>query len=143
MRLKCLMIKENKCLTHCPMPSTLRKNKKKEATATLSKNPNIEDTLPEDFKLVPIDNFDTIDDDLLANLIYETDTEQRNSDKKTQTGDLNVALATTPNHQNILKPTQNINTINNVTTNNTKCSPFLPQMYFPNSNVTINYHFHK
>ena len=96
--------------------------------------------LPKDMQLEPIDDWDTIDDELLSNLIYETTVQ-------TMTSKENLGLTNTVTNaksaQNPPKTIVNsqVNTVNTV--NNSTRGRILPQMYFPNSNVTINYHFHK
>ena len=73
--------------------------------------------LPPNFDLVP---FDTDDDDLLNQYL--------------DTNDMLLNLTNTTNNQNTTM-TRNIN--------NTNTMPIVPKMYFPNSNVTINYNFSK
>ena len=90
-------------------------------------------------QLEPIDDWDTIDDELLSNLIYKTTDQTRKNENSTSTKTVaNVKSAKNP-PQNVLK--SQINTVNTV--HKTTTGRILPQMYFPNSNVTINYHFHK
>ena len=68
------------------------KKQKKDPTATVSKNPDTDETLPENFKLVPIDDFDTIDNELLANLIYDTDADHTKTSKKSKQIDMTVVI---------------------------------------------------
>ena len=115
-------------------------------TATISNPQELGVALPDDLKLEEIDHWDTIDDKTLAKIITDvTPDEQISVDNTRRTAALPTETVAVPPQatQNYQMPNQNhfqaqINTVNN----NSK-SPFLPQMYFPNSNVTINYHFHK
>ena len=95
------------------------------------------------FDLQPIDDFDTIDEELLANLVYDTNSDDQNQQKTTQnvasvltkTTQTIASSTTTPSHQiNTQVINQNIPMLN---------FPHLPPMYFPNSNVTINYNIGK
>ena len=103
------------------------------------------------FDLDPINDFETLDDNLLANLIYDNPTLTKGSDKENATANINspdaivpkmpqnmVPLAPTTTSANPQINTQVIN--HNVPTKNVNF-PRLPPMYFPNSNVTINYNF--
>ena len=131
---------------------------KSNPTATVSKPPDISDILDvkanlPTFNLQPIEDFSTIDDDILANLVYdistENDTNQTN-DKDDQ--NKTVALASTNNvpqvnPQQIAPQTVQTNQSSQyhtqVNTFNNPPNTRLPQMYFPHSNVTINYNFGK
>ena len=102
-----------------------------------------------DFKLEELNDYDTIDDNLLANLVYDLPTENQNvnNNNSTMTQDQGqTANAITPfgnNHQLNIPAQPQINTqfINRNVQN--PAVPRLPQMYFPHSNVTINYNFGK
>ena len=87
------------------------------------------------FNLEPTDDFDTIDDSILANLVYDSDLTNENK----QNSNNQVAVPQPQNPQN--PPTFNtqVNTFNQ----NLAFEQFqrLPQMYFPHSSVTINYNF--
>ena len=76
---------------------------------------NNNEGLPEDFKLQP---FETDDDDFLLDYLCKNPLQDETE-------------------KNVMKNTTTMN--NNVTTS----MPIVPKMYFPQSNVTINYHFHK
>ena len=112
---------------------------KTNATETVPKQTeNIVD-LPEDMKLEAIDDWDTIDDKMLSKIIQETSENVQNND--VQQDDPKTS-ATVP-VENAKQPAQNQIQANFNTINNTSKRQVLPHMYFPNSNVTINYHFHK
>ena len=99
--------------------------------------------MPDDFKLEAIDDFDTIDDDLLANLLYDTENKANEKTNNNKVVLVNVTVESNQTAKSPFIPLQNnLQQFNNVTNQN-QTSPFLPQMYFPNSTVTINYHFHK
>ena len=92
-------------------------------------------TLAASFYLYPIDDFNTIDDTILANLVYDNNLVTNN----TTSSDAVVI----PQNQNIKVPQpQPPQTINNAQVNTINTTPqdlpHLPQMYFPNSSVTIN-----
>ena len=115
---------------------TTEKNDEKDVQNFMSNLPN--------FDIQEVDDFDTIDDSVLANLIYDTDENSSNNNSNLQ-----QAVATVPNNpvsmpvefQVKSNPTGNQITSNvNTVTNK---FPILPQMYFPNSTVTINYNFSK
>ena len=126
--------------------------KKASPTCTVSVNPDtntidindVTQNLPT-FDLELMENFDTMDDSELVNLIYETEQQDQN-ENKTDNNDKQIVTVLdpkVPNRQNIAIPLQakNQNQIN--TQNVTNKYPILPQMYFPNSSVTINYNFGK
>ena len=96
------------------------------------------------FDLEQINDFSTIDNEELAKLMYEVPNDQTDKNEKENT----MTLATKPqtvtgynpiNQQQIqVNPPQintQVNTINN--------TPSMPYLYFPNSNVTINYNLGK
>ena len=85
-----------------------------------------------DFDLGNLDfeEFDTIDDQTLANLIYDMEIKQREPKDKENRDELSLAKAS--NAQQI-----------NVTTYNQGQIPHLHHMYFPNSTVNIHYHMGK
>ena len=121
-------------------------------TCTVSVNPDsdIKDVtlnLPS-FDVFPVEDYDTIDDTVLAQIVYDTENAEQ-IDKNTNQNNSNdteavpvqtpcLPLAVHPNslEHNVQKNTQNTKITNNK-------YPILPQMYFPNSNVTINYNFGK
>ena len=75
-----------------------------------------------------LDNFDTIDDKVLADLMVEHDNNYYKTDQT--------------NTNSTMIPQQNqINT--QVINQNVPPQFHVPQMYFPQSNVTINYNFGK
>ena len=127
------------------MQPTSKKNKTPTATSAKSNNddtqtPDILDVkqnLP-NFHLDPID-YDTIDDNLLSNLLTDfTDDENSNSNNNN-----NSNQAMVPHPQNTTSnPNQQFNT-QVINQNMPFAYPNMPTMYFPNSNVTINYNFNK
>ena len=77
-----------------------------------------------------LEEFNTIDEKTLANLIYDTDLQQNDSnDKENQDA---LAIPKTPNKQQI-----------NLTTFNNTQMPTLPHMYCPKPNVNMHYHSQK
>ena len=129
-------------LSNALMPSA-----KKFKSATVSKPTNqdidkqdkdltvqdVKENLPS-FNIEPIDDFDTIDDTLLANLVYDESLVPTNEPVTNTNINNNNTVALTP--QNPPVSTHTINTQFN--TINQQAFPRLPQMYFPNSSVTIN-----
>ena len=99
------------------------------------------------FNIDPIEDFSTIDDTILANILYETDQNVNNNngnDTQTDTTQVATIPQTMPVPVSTSTPTKltlNPQFTANSVTNNT--FPTLPQMYFPNSSVTINYNFGK
>ena len=91
---------------------------------------DIKDNLP-NFQLQPMEDFETIDDNILRDLL--------NDDFNDVTA--NNAVTVPPQNTQIATPTINnqVNTINMPSQN----LPKLPIMYFPHSNVTINYNIQK
>ena len=111
---------------------------------TQSKPPELEDVknnLP-NFNLEPLDEFNTIDDKILSELLSDFRQEEENCDP-------NMALAPAANVtinqpiQPIVPPAQPLFPVINAQLNTLNATRFpnLPQMYFPNSHVTINYNF--
>ena len=90
---------------------------------------DIKQNLP-NFQIEPLEDFDTIDDSVLANLIYDIDGQDTNPPQRPN----DTAKATVP------VTTQNNQVINY---NNMQNLPRFPAMFFPNSNITINYNFAK
>ena len=135
----------------------LPKKKKIEPTCTVSLNPDqdVKDVilnLPS-FDIVPVDDYDTIDDKILSELVYQAEKDYQDSKTLNQNNNNNcdktenetaqvaansLALPVQPQVPEFI---QQSNTQNTKITNNK--FPILPQMYFPNSNVTINYNFGK
>ena len=125
-------------LSNAMKPKSKKPKQNHAPTATVSKDPeeiqseiNIQDVkqnLP-NFTLDPV-LFDTIDDTVLADLINDMPLPPDNVDEPTDKSA--VAVVTSTNTSN----TQVIN-YNNAMQN----FPKLPGMYFPHSNVTINYNF--
>ena len=103
---------------------------------------DIKDNLPR-FDLQEIYDFDTIDHSLLVQIITE-ETDKENSNKKT-----NQQVATTPQgiHQMAINSPKNsaIQQQTQQINNQFNMPPqfHFPGMFFPNSNVTINYNFGK
>ena len=92
------------------------------------------------FDLQPIDDFSTIDDDELANLVYDM-TSLETEQKENQTMN-NTAVTAYKAQNEVQLQGPNIPQINTqVNTINT--TPHMSYLYFPNSNVTINYNFGK
>ena len=124
------------------------KAKKPKITATVtsdtdsktdSKLDNIDINFPT-FQLEEMDQFDTLDDailqDLLSDMPYETENINPN---------VNALAVQNPINSPVNPPkTKNIqqNTVTN-TVNNQNRYPRMPQMVFNNSNITINYNFGK
>ena len=117
-----------------------KKPKKSNPTSTVTKQQDnlqvkdVKENLP-NFDLQQIDDFNTIDDSVLAEIILDAETLTANSDvtDKDTTGKTLVA------------PTQNVQNIQaqfNSITNNSPY-PRMPALYFPNPNVTINCNFGK
>ena len=100
---------------------------------------DIKDNLPK-FDLLPIDDFDTIDDHILANLVYDENLLPQDTNTNTNANN-NNAVAVGANVNN--PPPQTINTQVNSITNNANIPnlPRLPQMVFNNLSVTINYNY--
>ena len=126
-------------LTNALTPQN-KKQKLPTKPAETAPNPNNNDSQDTDdknviptFDIQPLSSFDTIDDDLLLQIVRETEqTEQLN---QLQTTDKAHVV---PAGQNVTNNTQVINQ----TIPNFPRLP-MPAMYFPNSNVTINYNFNK
>ena len=97
---------------------------------------NVQQNLPQ-FDLQPLEDYDTIDDETLANLIYDNPLENALSDMT------NKNVVAVPDGKSPQIPTQINNQV--ITNNNLPHQPFgrMPTMYFPNSSVTINYNFGK
>ena len=128
---------------------------KSKPSATVSKTPDIPDVMDvkanlPTFSIESLDEFDTIDDEILANLLYDipkdsnSNTGDKNDDQthKTKTD----ALVPTSNNVPQMAHSENpkayntqVNTFNNMPNMPNK----VPAMYFPHSNVTINYNFRK
>ena len=136
------------CLSNAMLPTPKKQKSKPTSTVTSDENSvpqdvhDVANKLPT-FDLEPIDDFDTIDDTTLANLIYDipqtTENVDQQIDKKINTMPLQVVPQNLQTAQQLPQPpTQNIQS--HFSVNNQKY-PILPQMYFPNSNVTINYNF--
>ena len=102
---------------------------------------DVQDNLP-NFNLQPLDEFDTIDDNILAELMVNF--EQSENVPETQNSKPSVVVPVMspppPTHPLPLQ-NQEINTQFN--TMNQFQMPRIPMMYFPHSNVTFNYNFGK
>ena len=128
-------------LSNAMLPAAKRARTENSAE-TQSKPPEMEDVknnLPT-FNLEPLDDFDTIDDSVLQELMLDFP-EEENRDPNMPVSTVQVSN-TTQNQQvpPVVTPQmQGINAQFN-TVNNTRF-PRLPMMYFPNSSVTINYNF--
>ena len=87
------------------------------------------------FDLDLINDFDTIDISIFANLVYDNNPITNHTDSNA------FAIANPQNTPQLL----NTQTINNTQVNAIKTTPqnlpCLPQMYFPHSTVTINYNY--
>ena len=137
---KCPEIKKKEMfhsLTNALTPQAKKPKFNTISPKTAATAPNPDQQLPPDmsnlpnFDLQPINDLETIDDDLLLQILKQTEDKE---ERKTQT-DQETALAIATG-QNVTNNTQVINqTMPNL--------PRLPPMYFPNSNVTINYNFSK
>ena len=94
------------------------------------------------FDIFPMDDFNTIDNTILAYLIYETDANNdnpKNNEIMTPVTPAKNPLQVIPQNINI-PPIQNQQVQNTVNVKNQRI-PILPQMYFPQLNITINYNF--
>ena len=91
------------------------------------------------FDLEVIDDFETIDDTLLVDILNETIDKHNNENSNNNNNQL-LTSAPPP-----IVPQINTQVINNNNNAVTKTPPSyrVPQMYFPHSNVTINYNFGK
>ena len=74
---------------------------------------------------IPIEEID-IPDDQIMDIITQIENENRE-----------MIQDKLPEKRNQIVNVSNVSNIANV-----NCRPLMPSMYFPNSNVTINYHFH-
>ena len=132
-RLKKIKPKRNATST-IPVPPKDNNDSQNE-TGTDNKLPDIQDVkenLP-NFNLEQMENFDTIDDSVLQDLL----TDEFNYD--------NILMPSNPPTNPETMPPKTINTqVNtfNIPTQMPKM-PRMPLMYFPNSTVTINYNFQK
>ena len=100
---------------------------------------DIKENLP-NFNIVPFDDFQTIDDAELANIILDAEQLTGTSPQTTKQTDAQlVPTNTVP--QLPASTTSNFQTTLNTINNNP--IPRVPYMYFPHSNVTINYNFPK
>ena len=115
-------------------------------TSTIAKLTNMTNTTPDihdvkqnlpNFTLDPVD-YDTIDDSVLANLLTDFAEDAQNTNSNN-----NNALSPEPNSNvPVTQHKQQFNT--QVINQNVPFGiPRMPVMYFPNSNVTINYNFTK
>ena len=128
-------------LSNALVKKTCTVSKPSDTDSQQSNEPTISDVVQNlpNFALQPLDMYDTIDDSILANLIYDspnnegTDKNKQETEKKSET-----ALQVVPQNVNVPALPNATNTQVNV--KNQKF-PILPQMYFPHSNVTINYNF--
>ena len=117
--------------------STLKNSQKTQPTSTVSlQNYDIKENLP-NFELAEIDNFDTIDDNLLLQLMDQHDKQNTNDNSNNNNNNYQPenALVGQPNVPQI--PQINTQVINQ----NVPPQYCIPAMYFPNSNVTINCNF--
>ena len=126
---------------------------KKQKTSTVSTTNTDKQQVPDNVKDVILnlpnfelqsisDQFDTIDDDLLANLVYDIQQEPPvtkqidDTDQNKTVGTLEVSKVLQPNTSlNVNQPHVSVKNVQN------QCFPIMPQLYFPHSNVTINYNF--
>ena len=108
-------------------------------------NPNfdINFDLPKDLvdladgTLQEIDDFNTIDDEALAQLMSDHDNANTNNNNSFKSDTTNVTVALTNSKTQV----NNIN--QNAPQTNIQCTPKMPYMFFLNSNVTINYNVGK
>ena len=108
-------------------------------------NPNfdINFDLPKDLvdladgTLQEIDDFNTIDDEALAQLMSDHDNANTNNNNSFKSDTTNVTVAVTNSKTQV----NNIN--QNAPQTNIQCTPKMPYMFFLNSNVTINYNVGK
>ena len=120
---------------------------KKNTTWTTSKAPSVNEVksnLP-NFNLEAIKDFETIDDNILADLMLEVPMENENQEENQ---DPNKTTPTPQQGNPILIELKNqlqmqnyIQEINTQFNNFQIRMPQMAQMFFPNSNVTINYNY--
>ena len=144
------------------LSSAIQLKPKPSATSTMATNPPVDpdikqltENLPA-FDIQPLEDFETIDDSIFANLMY--DMPKENSNPNTNNNNSNIQTPTvTPTNTNIVtqynrpqpqpqpQPQQQMTPQFNtqVINQNMQNLPRFPAMYFPNSNVTINYQFGK
>lgn len=92
-----------------------------------------------EFQIEPFD--DAPSDDVLINFLNAFEMPQNNP---VQNDLQNAPLPHQPTVPNVLQPVAtNNNTMNIQNVKNVAPNQAVPAMYFPNSNVTINYHFNK
>ena len=148
-------------LSNAMNPNKIQRTDKSQAkTDDTNDPPDIMDVklnLP-NFNIQEIDEFDTIDDDLLAAIVYDNTNPPTTTDIQTVTKESPLKTVTTVNHDTSVVASGNKGVINNpnqnqnpqtnqfntqVITNNMQMRNLarIPAMYFPNSNVTINYNF--
>ena len=108
---------------------------KKKAKVTPPKQQDIPEITVEDVKQnlpnFTLEEFDTIDDELLANLVYEEPQEDTNMTSVPSSNAINTVVTSTVT--NTQSKVLNFNRMPNL--------PQMPAMYFPHSAVTINYNF--
>ena len=133
-------------LSNAMLPKTKQKKLNPQAVATVTNSDQNDKQLQDinlnwpNFDLQPIDDFSTIDDEELANLVYDT-TSLETEQKENQTTNNTAVTAYKAQNEfqlqglNILQINTQVNTINT--------TPCMPYLYFPNSNITINYNFGK
>ena len=128
-------------LTNAMNPS---KKQKIKPSSAIGKGPTDEHLLNfnlPNFQLEELDQYDTIDDKVLMEIMEEHDKENTTTDTNTNNYDVQTANALISKPQ--VAPMSQINkqVINQQVPPQ---HPFhMPSMYFPNSNVTINYNFSK
>ena len=96
---------------------------------------------------------ETIDSNLLANLLTDIETNDTNPNQNVQKENLTLVPVTNdePNDDELVdflkifenSQTKNSTTVQNINSNAQQISDILPKMYFNNSTITINYNFNK
>ena len=99
---------------------------------------DVKQNLP-NFELQEIDDFETIDDTLLAQILDDHDKQNTKNSENSNNNNNQVAAGSSNTHQ--IQQNSQFNT--QVFNQNVPASFRFPGMYFPNSNVTINYNFGK
>ena len=101
---------------------------------------DVKQNLP-NFNLEPLDEFETIDDNILAELMVNFGKDEENVNKNENVNPNTMVPVTTTPTIAVQKdpPRQQINTQFNTFHQNQMLR--VPTMYFPNSHVTINYNF--
>ena len=130
-------------LSNAMLPKPKKQKVTPSATAGNAKALQIKDitqNLPTfDLNLI---EYDTIDDKELAKILDELPLEKENTNNNNSDRDKEVALPVQKSNAPA-NPNQNQYNTQVINQNIPFNMPHVPAMYFPNSNVTINYNFNK